>query len=187
LRFLLGMEGNCSSRLRGAVFHVLLQRTSRPLEPSFTVASRFVPKPTRYETNRARGGLAVIVAIVSVVTRFAGVCALAVIISVTVLGQRADIPNWAGTWELGVQESSFGKILFPGAPVDFALLTQRTKLEQATDKLKMSADIVYSDANGPHKVHEESSLSLDGRRRSLALVLSPSGELMIRLSTSSVD
>jgi hypothetical protein len=84
-------------------------------------------------------------------------------ICVAVLGQKADSPKWVGTWELDVQKSSFGKILFPGAPVDFALLSQRTKLEHATDRLKMSADIVYSDANGTHKVHEETGLSLDGQ------------------------
>ena len=64
------------------------------------------------------------------IVRFAGVCALAVIISVAVLGQKADTPKWAGTWELDVQKSSFGKILFRGAPVDFTLLSQRAKLEQ---------------------------------------------------------
>jgi hypothetical protein len=67
------------------------------------------------------------------VNRFAGVCALAVIISVATPGQKADIPKWVGTWELHVQKSSFGEILFPGAPVDFALLSQRAKLEQATN------------------------------------------------------
>ena len=83
-------------------------------------------------------------------SRFAGVCALTVVISVGVLAQKADIPKWVGTWELDVQESSFGKILFPGAPVDFTFLSQRAKLEQATDRLRISADIVYSDATGTH-------------------------------------
>jgi hypothetical protein len=106
-----------------------------------------------------------------------------VIISVTVIGQKADIPKWAGTWELDVQESSFGKILFPGAPVDFTLLSQRAKLEQATDKLKMSADIVYSDAKGPHKVHEESSLSLDGRET----VIGPGSLSFRRIDDSTFD
>ena len=102
-------------------------------------------------------------------------------------GQKADIPKWVGTWELDVHESSFGKILFPGAPVDFMLLSQRAKLEQATDKLKMSADIVYPDANGPHKVHEGSSLSVDGKETVIVPGPLSSGELMIRLSTSSAD
>ncbi len=105
------------------------------------------------------------------------------IINVAVLGQKADIPKWAGTWELDVQESSFGKILFPGAPVDLTLLSQRAKLEQATDKLKMSADIVYSDANGPHKVHEESSLSLDGQET----VIGPGSLSFRRIDDSTFD
>lgn len=116
-------------------------------------------------------------------SRFAGVCVLAVIISVAVLGQKADIPKWAGTWELDVQESSFGKILFPGAPADFTLLSQRAKLEQATDKLKMSADIVYSDTNGPHKVHEESSPSLDGQET----VIGPGSLSFRRIDDSTFD
>lgn len=116
-------------------------------------------------------------------SRFAGVCALAVIISVAVLGQKADIPKWVGTWELDVQESSFGKILFPGAPVDFTLLSQRAKLEQATDKLKMSADIVYSDASGTHKVHEETSFSLDGQET----VVGPGSLSFRRMDDSTFD
>jgi hypothetical protein len=103
--------------------------------------------------------------------------------SVAMLGQKADIPKWAGTWELDVQESSFERILFPGAPVDFTLLSQRTELEQATDKLKMSADIVYSDASGPHKVHEESSLSLDGQET----VIGPGSLSFRRMDDSSFD
>jgi hypothetical protein len=106
-----------------------------------------------------------------------------VIISVAVLGQKADIPKWAGTWELDVQESSFGKILFPGAPVDFTLLSQRAELEQATDKLKMSADIVYSDASGSHKVHEETSFSLDGQET----VVRPGSLSFRRIDDSTFD
>jgi hypothetical protein len=106
-----------------------------------------------------------------------------VIISVAVPGQKADIPKWAGTWELDVKESSFGKILFPGAPVDFTLLSQRAKLEQATDKLKMSADIVYSDADGPHKVHEESSLRLDGQKT----IIGPGSLSFGRIDDSTFD
>jgi len=117
------------------------------------------------------------------VSRFAGVCALAVIISVAVLGQKADIPKWVGTWELDVQESSFGKILFPGAPVDFTPLSQRAKLEQATDKLKMSADIVYSDASGTHKVQEETSFSLDGQET----VVGPGSLSFRRMDDSTFD
>jgi hypothetical protein len=117
------------------------------------------------------------------VSRFAGVCAVTVIISVAVLGQKADIPKWVGTWELNVQESSFGKILFPGAPVDFTLLSQRAKLEQATDKLKMSADIVYSDASGTHKAHEETSFSLDGQET----VVGPGSLSFRRIDDSTFD
>jgi len=104
-------------------------------------------------------------------------------ISVAVLGQKADIPKWVGTWELDVQKSTFGKILFPGAPVDFALLSQRTKLEHATDRLKMSADIVYSDATGTHKVHEETSLSLDGQET----VIGPASLSFRRIDDSTFD
>jgi hypothetical protein len=76
-----------------------------------------------------------------------------------------------------------GKILFPGAPVDFALLSQRTRLEQATDRLKMSADVVYSDANGAHKVHEESSLGLDGQET----VIGPGSLSFRRIDDSTFD
>jgi hypothetical protein len=106
-----------------------------------------------------------------------------VIISVAVLGQKADIAKWVGTWELDVQKSSFGKILVPGAPVDFTLLSQRTRLEQATDRLKISADIVYSDTNGSHKVHEENSLSLDGQET----VIGPASLSFRRIDDSTFD
>jgi hypothetical protein len=105
------------------------------------------------------------------------------ILGVAALGQKADIPKWVGTWELHVQESSFGKILFPGAPVDFTLLSQRTRLEQGNDRLKISSDNVYSDANGPHKVHEESSLSLDGQET----VIGPGTLSFRRMDDSTFD
>ena len=105
------------------------------------------------------------------------------VISVGVLAQKADIPKWVGTWELDVQESSFGKILFPGAPVDFTFLSQRAKLEQATDRLRISADIVYSDATGTHKVHEESDVSLDGQET----VIGPGALSFRRIDDSTFD
>lgn len=98
-------------------------------------------------------------------------------------GQKADIPRWAGTWKLDVQKSSFGKILFPGAPVDFALLSQRAQLEQATGRLKISADIVYSDASGTHKTHEETSFRLDGQET----VVGPASLSFRRIDDSTFD
>jgi hypothetical protein len=105
------------------------------------------------------------------------------IVSVTVLGQKTDIPKWAGTWELDVPRSSFGKILFAGAPADFALLSQRTQLEQETDRLKVSAEIVYSDAGGTRKRHEEASFSLDGKET----VIGPASLSFRRIDDSTFD
>jgi len=119
----------------------------------------------------------------SAVEQFSRIGVLTLVSSFALLSQTAVVPKWVGTWKLNVQESIFGTILFPGAPVDFTLLSQRAKLEQATDRLKISADIVYSDASGTHKVHEETSFSLDGQET----VIGPASLSFRRIDDSTFD
>jgi hypothetical protein len=51
----------------------------------------------------------------------------------------------------------------PGAPVGFKVESQTFSIEQTTREIRFSGETVFSDSNGTHSVHEDSSLSLDGR------------------------
>jgi hypothetical protein len=58
--------------------------------------------------------------------------------------------------------SSFGLILFPGAPAGLTIVGEKARLEQKAGRLILSADIdiVLPYDKAPRRVHEENSLSL---------------------------
>jgi hypothetical protein len=99
------------------------------------------------------------------------------------LARKPTFQNGRGLGNWTFQRSSFGKILVAGAPADFALLSQRTQLEQETDRLKVSVEIVYSDAGGTRKRHEEASFSLDGKET----VIGPASLSFRRIDDSTFD
>ena len=117
-------------------------------------ASKYVPCPNR--------GAHCIVK--SAVKHFAGICALTVFCSSVVLGQKAAIPTkWVGAWALNIQKSTFGTTLIPGSPVDFTVGRQILIIKRAARAIRLSGETVFSDSNGSHAVHDENSLSIDGR------------------------
>jgi hypothetical protein len=90
-------------------------------------------------------------------------CALAAAGSAVLPGQSANVPaKWIGTWELNISKSTFAKILVPGVPPDLAIISQRIKLEQAGQAIRLSGDTVMSDSGGPHSGHDDTTLRLDG-------------------------
>lgn len=79
------------------------------------------------------------------------------------LGQTAAVPTkWVGTWALNVQKSTFGTILLPGF-AGFKVGSQTISIKQTADEIRLSGETVFSDNNGSHSSHDDSSLSLDGR------------------------
>jgi hypothetical protein len=87
-----------------------------------------------------------------------------VVCRTVLLGQTVSVPaKWIGTWELNVSKSTFGKILVPGAPPDLAIVSQRLRIEQSDQAIRLSGDTVMSDSGGPHSGHDDTALSLDGR------------------------
>jgi len=80
-----------------------------------------------------------------------------------VLGQTSRPAPWIGTWTLNVEQSTFGTILFPGAPARLKIISQTMRIDESAGALKTSGDTIFSDETGSHSVHEESSLDLNGR------------------------
>jgi hypothetical protein len=86
-------------------------------------------------------------------------------------GQTAGVPaEWTGTWVLDVQRSAFGRLLTPGAPANWNIVSQTLKIKQAARKINLSGDTVVSDSGGPRSGHEDNSLSLDGRDTVIGIV-----------------
>lgn len=79
------------------------------------------------------------------------------------LAQTATVPvGWAGPWKLNVQKSTFGAILFPGAPAGFKIVTQTLTIEQTGSDIRLSGETVFSDNGGSHTSHDDIRLKLDG-------------------------
>lgn len=79
------------------------------------------------------------------------------------LDPTAAVPiKWVGRWALNVQNSTFGTILIPGAPVGVAV-GQTLSIKPTAREIRLSAETVFSDNNGSHSSHDDTSLSLDGR------------------------
>jgi hypothetical protein len=82
-----------------------------------------------------------------------------------VCGLAAQTPirpsNWVGTWTLDARKSSFGKILVPGVPDDFAILGENVRITLTSQEIGFEADIITSPNN--QTSHEDQRLSLDGR------------------------
>jgi hypothetical protein len=98
-------------------------------------------------------------------------------------GQGPARAKWVGNWILNTHKSTFGTILFPGAPVGLKIVSQTTSIEQSGGEMKFSADIVLSYSGRSHPVHEENSLSLDGRET----VIGPVSFSFKRIDDSTFD
>jgi hypothetical protein len=82
------------------------------------------------------------------------------------LGRSVAVPDkWVGTWVLNIEESTFGEVLSPGVPANFAILGQRLTLERSARALRLSGDTVFRDGSGgSHSAHDDNSLNLDGTK-----------------------
>ena len=75
------------------------------------------------------------------------------------LGQ-APQANWVGTWVLDADRSTFGAILFPGAPADISIVSQTLTITQTETQMVLSGDTVVSGTGRSY--HDATTLRLDG-------------------------
>jgi len=81
---------------------------------------------------------------------------------------QTDVPaKWTGTWVLNVPKSTFGQILFPGAPDGFRVLSQTVRISGTAREIRLSGDTVFSDRDGSHTGHDDGLLRLDGTETTL--------------------
>jgi hypothetical protein len=96
--------------------------------------------------------------------RILGTFPLLLTVECLILGQTVPPrEKWIGSWSLNPKKSTFGTILFPGAPVGLTIVSQTLKIEQTAGKIRLSGDTVMSDSSKSYSGHDDSSLSLDGR------------------------
>ena len=53
--------------------------------------------------------------------------------------------------------------LVPDAPVGFKVGSQTLSIKQTAQEIRLSGETVFSDSNGSHSAHDDTSLSLDGK------------------------
>jgi hypothetical protein len=92
---------------------------------------------------------------------------LALLCGFPAFGQTLVPDKWAGIWVLNVEKSTFGEILFPGAPDGFKVVSQTVRISGTAREIKLSGDTVFSDRDGSHTGHDDGVLRLDGTETTL--------------------
>src|SRR6185369_11801113 len=90
------------------------------------------------------------------------ICCLFVASGSVLCGQAGRPARWIGTWTLNVEQSTFGIILFPGAPANLKIISETMRIDESGGTVKLSSDIAFSDQTGSHSAQEESTLDLKG-------------------------
>jgi len=86
---------------------------------------------------------------------------LVLVSALAAFSQAATVPTkWIGTWTADLKKSTLGPIWGPGLPEGIAPVSQTLRIEEAFGQLKLSGETVLS---GLQPVHDETSLSLDGK------------------------
>ena len=50
----------------------------------------------------------------------------------------------------------------PGLPAEFAILSQKLRIEKSARTIRLSGDTVFRDSSGSHSTHDDTNLTLDG-------------------------
>jgi hypothetical protein len=84
-------------------------------------------------------------------------------LSVHAFGQAGSYSqSWNGTWNLDMVKSTFGPILFPGAPPNMTIVAQRVKIERSDGNIRFSGETTVSLSGKTVSSKDDTSLSLDG-------------------------